>query len=142
MLKGANTEFLFTLPCDYSNLQSIEIVFWQDNYNGPSVMRSLPITKQLNQCCQGRTSTQLSVILTSEETARFSEKRKAYVQMIGVTKNAQPVVHLKKMIPVYPIYNEPTIHGTDVVYLDGGLISEALNDDSKQPITFDAPAIQ
>lgn len=139
MLKGANTKFLFTLPCDYSNLQSAEIVFWQDNYNGPSVARSLPIIKQLNQCCQGRTPTQLSVILTSEETSRFSEKRKAYVQMIGVTKDSQPVVHLKKMITVYPIHSSIDMGDIYIVYFDGGLIGEVSND---QFIAFDAPAIQ
>lgn len=139
MLKGANTEFLFTLPCDYSNLQSTEIVFWQDNYNGPSVTRSLPIIKQLNQCCQGRTSAQLSVMLTSEETLRFSEKRKAYVQMIGVTKDSQPVVHLKKMITVYPIYSGIDMSSMYVVYFDGGLVSEASNE---QLVPFDAPAVQ
>ena len=84
MIKGTTWQFNFTLPYNVVEISSVEIKFWQDNYNGPSETRPLPIRKILKQCRLTAPNT-LSVFLNKEETLRFADDRKAYVQLLGTT---------------------------------------------------------
>lgn len=129
MIRGTNAKFRFDLPCNFSDLKSANIVFWQDGNNGPSAERPLPIKKVLEQCEQGDETKQLVVILSQEETLRFTETRKAYAQLMATDKNDTPIICHKKMITVDPIYDEsilgeilPTPDYDDWVYLDGGIV--------------------
>jgi hypothetical protein len=144
MIRGVSAEFIFDLPCQYLDLKSAQVAFWQEDYYGPSDLRRLPIIKTLEYCKRGPKPTQLSVTLSREETARFTELRKAYVQFAGVKMgfdangNAvdQGIGHKKEMITVYPIHNSlepgeiilPTINHNDLYFLDGGELFSGDND--------------
>lgn len=132
MIRGVSTEFVFDLPCNFTDLHTAQIVFWQEDYHGLSDSRPLPIIKVLGQCKQGDKPTQLSVELNREETMRFADDRKAYVQLTGVKNDGHDIGHKKETITVYPIYDDsilnedllPTPDYNGWVYLDGHEIDE------------------
>lgn len=135
MIRGTNQPFKFDLPCNFSDLQSVKIVFWQEGYNGPEKTRPLPILKRLTDCMQGQKSNQLVVTLNAEETLRFSDKIKAKTQLWGATNSGAPVASIAHLITVYPIYDDSIIDeellpvtSDDVVPLDG---QEILTDSSE-----------
>ena len=114
MIRGGNGEFRFKLPCNFSDLATAQIYFWQDNYNGPSNDRPLPILKTLEQCSMGSTAKELSVILHQEETLRFTDKRKGKAQLRAVTGSGQPIISPTRLFPVYPSYDDAILDG-DVI---------------------------
>lgn len=129
MIQGTNAKFTFDLPCSYNSLKNAKVIFWQDDNDGPSSDRPLPISKILQQCNQGDKSNQLVVTLSPEETFRFSDAHKAYVQLTAMSQNDDAIVSHKKVITVYPVHNylmednllpTPTYDGW--VYLDGETI--------------------
>ena len=130
MIRGTNAQFKFKLPCEFDNLESIKIVFWQPENPGPCKTRPLPITKVLQQCRQSTESDELCVTLNQEETLRFVENRKAFVQLRGKTKDGIPIANKRKDITVYPVYDDsilddeilPTPDFDGIVRLDGGMI--------------------
>jgi hypothetical protein len=69
----------------------------------------------------------LVVTLNQEETLRFIEERKAYVQLRAQTYEGVPIVSHEKMITVYPVYDDtileedilPTPEYDGWIYLDG-----------------------
>jgi hypothetical protein len=131
MTQGTYVQFTFDLSCNYSDLKSVEIIFWQENYNGLSSDRPLPITKTLQQCNQGDKSNQLVVTLSREETLRFSDERKAYMSLTAILQNDKKIASYKNIIAVYPTHNNlmedntlptPTYDGW--IYLDGETIEQ------------------
>lgn len=100
MVRGANSEFRFNLPYDFSSVTSLNIVFWQEGNDSST----LPIVKHREDCYAGVTPKQIVVFLNSEETLRFSDRRKARVQLIGAA-GAVPIASPIQLIPVYPIYD-------------------------------------
>lgn len=130
MIRGTNAQFKFKLPYDYSDLEIVKITFWQPENNGPSSNRPLPIIKVLQQCSPTDISNELSITLNQEETLRFSEKRKAYVQLRAITTDGIPIASIKKQLTVYPIYDDsildeeiiPTPDYDGWVFLDGSTI--------------------
>jgi len=127
MIRGANAEFRFKMPYDFSELAIVKITFWQDNNNGPSNDRPLPILKVKEQCRQGSQSNELSITLSQEETLRFTEKRKAKVQLRAVTATGTPFASREQLITVYPVYDDsilddvilPTPTYDGLIILDG-----------------------
>lgn len=111
MIRGTNAEFKFDLPCLFVELSVARITFWQDGNNGPSSDRPLPITKGLQWCKMGEKPNELRVVLNQEETMRFTEKRKAKVQLRAITNKDEPVTSLIQLITVYPIYDETILDG-------------------------------
>lgn len=109
MIRGGNCEFRFQLPCNFIDLVTAQIYFWQDGYNGPSNDRPLPILKILGQCRQGSKPNELSVILHQEETLRFTDKRKARTQLRAVTKEGVPIISPEKLFAVYPSYDDAVL---------------------------------
>lgn len=132
MIRGTNAEFRFNLPYNVSELEIVKITFWQDGYSGPTSDRPLPITKVLSQCRLGDDARQLSVTLNQEETLRFTDKRKAKVQLRATTYTGIPIANKEQLITVYPVRDDsildsdheilpaPTIDGW--IYLDGEAI--------------------
>lgn len=114
MIRGTSAQFKFKLPYNATELYVVKIVFWQEHNNGPSNDRPLPIVKVLSQCDFTNDPMELSVTLNQEETLRFSDKRKAYVQLWGRTIDGVPVSTKERPISVYPIYDD-TIVGDDVI---------------------------
>ena len=117
MIRGTDTQFDFNLPYQCSELQSIKITFWQKENKGPSALRPMPIVKTLEECIIA--DKRLSVILDREETLRFSDKRKAYVQLVGTTLKNITFASPQQMITVYPICDESLDENEEYVYLDG-----------------------
>ena len=131
MIRGTDAQYIFNLPYQCSDVDFVKIIFWQPENNGPSSDRPLPIVKLLNQCHQ-TDSNQLCVVLDREETLRFSDKRKAYVQLRGTTKSGVQFGCYRKMLSVYPTEDDsllddefafpsPTLG--EYIFLDGQNIS-------------------
>lgn len=127
MVRGTNQEFRFKLSCAFSELATVRVVFWQDNNNGPTSWRPLPIIKVKAQCRQGATTNECAVALNQEETLRFSDNRKAKVQLRGVTYDGRPIATLEHLIEVYSVYDDSILEGDilptptydDLIILDG-----------------------
>lgn len=105
MIRGTTAYFKFILPYDYDQLASAKIVFWQEHNNGPTESRPLPITKVLEHCAPTNVSNELTVSLTPEETLRFSDKRKAYVQLTATPIEGSRFGSQQQEITVYPVYD-------------------------------------
>lgn len=106
MIRGTPATFRFNLPYNFADLALAKIVFWQDNNDGPSTSRPLPIVKQLAHCSQGNDPKQLKVTLNSEETLRFSEKYKASAQCIVAPNEGDAVACRPQTITVYPLHDD------------------------------------
>lgn len=132
MIKGTNAQFIFKLPYNYSELESVKITFWQPENNGPADNRPLPIIKVLEQCSETDKPDELSITLNQEETLRFSELRKAYVQLRAQTIDGIPIASKKRPITVYPVYDDsildeeilPTPDYDGLIILDGETIDD------------------
>jgi hypothetical protein len=132
MIRGTNTQFNFILPCAVADIATAQITFWQDGYFGPASDRPLPIVKVLGQCDLTDNPRELCITLNQEETLRFSEDRKAYVQLKAVTSGDATVAYAskKRVITVYPVYDDnildddiiPTPDFDGLIILNGGFI--------------------
>ena len=109
MIRGTAQSFKFKLPCDFGQLSKVVIMFWQENYYGPDTTRPLPIIKVLGQCRPGNSSRELLVTLNKEETLRFTDKRKAYVQINAEAIDELPFGNKPEIITVYPIYDDSVL---------------------------------
>lgn len=129
MIRGGSVGFKFSLPCQCQDVKNVKIICGQTNNSGPSIGRPLPIVKVLSQCEMWQDPPCLSVRLNQEETLRFSDKRKAYVQLRGETKSGSPIICHKQYINVYPVSDDSILDtdviiptptpGQDWIYLDG-----------------------
>jgi hypothetical protein len=111
------------LPYPISELGWVTMTLWQPN--NPNE----PITKTLDDCDSPDDSKEFCVDLTAEETARFSEKYKAKVQLRGQhTESGKVFGSLPQLITVYPmlediIDEDPLPEGFDeVTVFDGKTI--------------------
>lgn len=98
MIRGTTAQFKFKLPCNKGNLTVGTIKVWQPN--NPN--SRLPILKKLHHCSGSDDLPELCVSLTAEETARFSDKYKAKIQLRachgGTWFGSKDI-----LIPVYPM---------------------------------------
>ena len=86
----------------------------------------------LSQCSQGNSTKELLVSLNKEETLRFADDRKAYVQLQAKPKEGSGFASKKTMITVYPVYDDsvldddiiptPIPDSDGLVILDGSTI--------------------
>lgn len=127
MIRGTNAQFIFKLPYNFDQLERAKITFWQPENNGPAINRPLPIVKILQQCSQSNNANELCVTLNQEETLRFKDNRKAYVQLRASTFDGIPIASKQRMITVEPAYDDsildddiqPTPDFDGYIYLDG-----------------------
>ena len=131
MIRGTTAQFKFKLPCTKDELMWATIKFWQRG-NAGTVQAPLPITKQLINCDTTDDQTELCVSLTAEETARFSDKRKAYVQLRAQHATNGTIFGMREhLIKVYPMRDDiigddselPAPNESGWVVLDGQPIS-------------------
>ena len=100
MIRGTTAQFKFKLPYTKSELEWITIKFWQPGNN----TYFLPITKRLEHCDAADDSKELYVSLTPEETALFSDKYKARVQLRARCITSGTTFGCRtKIITVYPM---------------------------------------
>lgn len=102
MIRGTTAQFKFNLPYTKAELNWVTIKFWQSG----NTSTLLPITKNLDHCDAPDDSTELYVSLTAEETTRFSEERKAKVQLRGQANNGTIFGCPPKLISVYPMRDD------------------------------------
>ena len=129
MIKGTTTKFKFYIPCSFDEIERVSITFWQDGYAGPASNRPLPIVKVKEQCTVSNSPKEICVELNQEETLRFTERRKAYVQFRAQHVNGTCYGTKKKEITVYPAYDDsvldditPTPDFDGLIILDGGSV--------------------
>lgn len=104
MIRGTTAQFKFKIPYELNQLEWVRVKFWQPN--NPNEL--LPITKTKSECTE-LSAGEVCVCLTSEQTARFSDKYKAIVQL-----RAQPLAELggpvfacrQRLITVYPMLDD------------------------------------
>ena len=133
MIRGTTAQFKFQLPYKYSEIKFAKVVFWQPGNNGPSEDRPLPIVKTKDQNgsqCYQSGENELSVKLAPEETLRFTEKNKAYVQLTATMNDETRFASRQEQITVYPIYDDsilgdivvPSPDDDGWIIIDGGAI--------------------
>lgn len=109
MIRGTTAQFKFKLPYSYDELASITIKFWQPG--NPS--NSLPIFKYKNNC-EEQVENEIYVSLRPSETALFSDKYKAKMQLCAQPSIGAPFGCKEQLITVYPmpddiIIDDPTV---------------------------------
>lgn len=109
MIRGTTAQFKFKLPYNVWEVSMVKITFWQEDYKGPHYTRPLPIVKTLNQCAQTSSPNELVVKLNKEETLRFTDKRKASVQLQGKTLDRIAFASKPELITVYPAYDDSVL---------------------------------
>ena len=123
MIRGTTANFKFNLPYTKKELAWATIKFWQPS--NPSA--SLPIIKTLDNCGEPDQTPGLCVSLSPTETALFSDKYKAKVQL-RAEHNGVVVGTRDILLTVYPmpddIIENDQILPTDNVWivLDGRTI--------------------
>lgn len=147
MIRGTTAQFKFRMPYSIKDISVIKITFWQENYDGPSKIRPLPIIKSKSQCVQNIFNNEILVCLDSEETLRFKDDRKAYVQLQGKTVSGSKFGSKKGLITVYPVYDDsilddnitptPTPEDNGLIILDGNAIKQ----DAEALFVFEGPDI-
>ena len=125
MVRGTTAQFKFQLPYTYGELGVVKVVFWQPGNN------KLPLELGFDRCQGDDEKKELTVILDQEETLRFSDKSKAYVQLRAATSAEGNVFASKQeQITVYPVYGDdildgvitPTLGNDGWSYIDGGVV--------------------
>lgn len=109
MVRGTTQPFKITLPCKNTDLEYITIFFSQPN--NPNT--NLPRIKELKDCgirnqedgeLDGTNN--LSVALDAWETAQFSDRYKAKMQLRAKPKNGVEFAMPEYLITVYPMSDE------------------------------------
>lgn len=130
MVRGTTAQFQFKMPYNYSEVSMVKITFWQEGNDGPSESRPLPIIKTLTQCKPCDDSKKVAITLTEEETLRFSDESKAFVQLRGRSKDGSTFASKQEVVTVYPVYDDnilddgilPTPAQDGWVILDGEIV--------------------
>lgn len=106
MIRGTTAQFRFKIPYTKSELAWATIKFWQRGNTG-TIEAPLPITKKLIHCDAPEDSKELCVSLTAEETARFSDKYKANVQLRAQHEASGTVFGTRpQLVTVYPMTDD------------------------------------
>lgn len=127
MIRGTSAPFTFKMPIKCSQVQNVEIKFWQRNNHGTSTM-PLPITIRINEGSDLLTvdpeSYELNIELEPAQTRAFSDKRKASVQGIITSTDGKKYGIKETLITVDSLYKDSDvtisdIEDGDIVILDG-----------------------
>lgn len=103
MIRGTTAQFRFKLPYPRWEFKDAVITFWQPS--NPNFGES--IKKKLEQCDNFGEASELCVALTAKETARFSDKFKAKVQLRAFHMASGTIIGCPpQTIPVYPMSDE------------------------------------
>lgn len=129
MIRGTTAQFKFKIPYSLNQLEWVNVKFWQPN----NPHEDLPITKYKTDCTE-ISDGEVCVCLTATQTAMFSDKYKAIVQL-----RAQPILTIggpvfgcrQRLITVYPmlddIIEEDTPTENPVVTEEGWVILDGQN---------------
>lgn len=128
MIRGTNHDFQIKMPYDYDDVPYITVVFWQKDNNGSEKFGPLPIKKFHDDCIvSAANNKEITVTLNPDETARFLDDRKAYMQFSATTSSGIRFGCTQREITVYPMYNDsilgditPSSENNGLIILDGG----------------------
>ena len=130
MIRGTTAQFRFHIPYKFDEINWVTIKFWQKGNTG-TTESPLPITKRKTDCYTSSNPNEICVSLNPDETSRFSDQLKAYVQLRAQTEDGITFASNQELITVYPINNEMIAEdpdlpvpepGDSVVLLDGSTI--------------------
>jgi hypothetical protein len=142
MIRGTTAQFKFKLPYPKDELEWITIMFWQPN--NPNLQ---PIYKNKTCCSSTDNPNEICVSLSADETALFSDKYKAKVQLRARLLLGEPFGCRERMITVYPMNDsilgnsDPTIAITPTEQGWFILDSGDINDATAERIVLDAHSI-
>lgn len=119
MIRGTTAQFKFKLPYPTWEFQDAVMTFWQPS--NPNFGE--PIKKKLEHCDSFNSTSELCVSLSAEETARFSDRFKAKVQLRALHVASGTIIGCTpQIVPVYPMFDAlikeelaPTTDSLDVV---------------------------
>lgn len=123
MIRGTAAQFKFKLPCIEGELEWATIRFWQ-NGTLDALGNPLSITKSKDHCSFPENPYELCVTLSPNETARFSDKTKAMVQLRAKPIGGNVFGTQERLITVYPMNDDLIMDDDDVLpeSNDNGLI--------------------
>lgn len=130
MIKGTTAQFKLKLPCTKADLLWATMTVGQTGNSG-TTSAPLPIIKRKSDCTGDDTSKELYFSLTALETARFSEKLKAYVQFRAQNNEGTVFGNRTMYVTVYPMSDAildeddpiiPEPGGEELTVLDAGEI--------------------
>lgn len=101
VIRGACQQFKFHIPYQKSQLQEIQVMFWQPDNNGTESC-TLPIIKELKGFDESDEGQDVLIDLHQIETFAFNCDSKALVQLRGLTKTGCVFASRIKPIKVYP----------------------------------------
>lgn len=131
MIRGTTAQFKFKMPYMFSELEWVNIVFWQANN------QRAQIKKAKNDCRTTESLNEIVISLTAEETMFFSDKYKAKTQLKARHAATGAIFGTKpQTFSVYPMADNvdnivddgtatPPTDTDGWVILDGGVIVEA-----------------
>lgn len=102
MIRGTTAQFKFKLPYPYNELDWITIKFWQPGNPDNSLM----ITKTKTMCNSTENQNEICVSLSAYETAQFSDKYKAKVQLRAQPSFGAPFGSKQQSFTVYPMLDD------------------------------------
>lgn len=104
MIRGTTAQFKFKIPYPINELTWVTVKFWQPGNNGTDIA-PLPITKKLSNDDLLQLD-EIVITLSPTETARFSDKLKARVQLRANAVNGATFASKEQLITVYPINDD------------------------------------
>lgn len=102
VIRGTSAQFRFKLPYSRDALEWVTIKFWQPG----NTDRRLPITKTKINCAALDDSYEICVSLSAAETAIFSDKYKAKVQLRAQPFAGAPFGSRQQLFTVYPMLDD------------------------------------
>ncbi len=128
MIRGTTEQFQFKIPYKYEEVEYVEITFLQEDVFG-TADAPFPIKKYLNACDDTTGTNILRIVLHPNETMRFIDTKKAFVQLVGRTFEGNVFSHRKHQITVYPVCSDhifapisPPVTDDGWLIIDGGVI--------------------
>jgi hypothetical protein len=104
MIRGTTAQYKFNIPYPISDLLWVTVKFWQPGNPGTDVA-PLPITKKLSNEDLSQLE-EVIITLSPTETARFSDKLKARLQLRANAVNGTTFASKEQLITVYPMNDD------------------------------------
>ena len=110
MIRGTTAQFTFKLPkeLNLNDVSYIQITAWQKGYTGTPIA-PLPISKTYTNSDWGsvlKDEHTLVVVLSPEQTARFTDKLKGYIQCKVVVEGKAIYGTYEQRFTVHPMYKD------------------------------------
>lgn len=102
MIRGGCQSFKFTLPCIWSNISGVRILFWQEGNDAATVEITQKNDCKCKQDIPELNENEIIVTLNQTQTLAFWDDRKAYVQIKVMKNDGVAIPTTPISIMVYP----------------------------------------